>query len=156
MGQLSWGWRSTHDYRTQSHRGRNCFSLIRLLKQNLLLLFITWSFNFFEFNSSIQFVTHFIKFQICLIHRQFSLFSYSCIHKVFFSILDQEHLKISVSYLGQIGLFKNCYCLVIQLCLTLQSHGLYVACQPPLSMGFPRQEYWEMGCHFLSQGIFPD
>ena len=27
-----------------------------------------------------------------------------------------------------------------------------VACQAPLSMGFPRQEYWS-GCHFLLQGI---
>ena len=26
--------------------------------------------------------------------------------------------------------------------------------QAPLSMGFPRQEYWS-GCHFLLQGIFP-
>ena len=25
--------------------------------------------------------------------------------------------------------------------------------QAPLSMGFPRQEYWS-GCHFLRQGIF--
>ena len=29
-----------------------------------------------------------------------------------------------------------------------------VAHQVPLSMGFPRQEYW-VGCHFLLQGIFP-
>ena len=28
-----------------------------------------------------------------------------------------------------------------------------VACQAPLSMGFPRQKYWS-GCHFLLQGIF--
>ena len=29
------------------------------------------------------------------------------------------------------------------------------ASQTPLSMGFPRQEYWEMTvCHFLFQGIF--
>ena len=27
------------------------------------------------------------------------------------------------------------------------------ACQAPLSMGFPRQEYWS-GCHFLLQGIW--
>ena len=25
---------------------------------------------------------------------------------------------------------------------SLQPHGLYVACQAPLSMGFSRQEYW--------------
>ena len=29
-----------------------------------------------------------------------------------------------------------------------------VVCQPPLSMGFPRQEYWSGG-HFFLQGIFP-
>ena len=29
-----------------------------------------------------------------------------------------------------------------------------VACQAPLSLGFPRQEYWS-GLHFLLQGIFP-
>ena len=29
-----------------------------------------------------------------------------------------------------------------------------LAHQAPLSMGFPRQEYW-MGRHFLLQGIFP-
>ena len=28
-----------------------------------------------------------------------------------------------------------------------------IACQPPQSMGFSRQENW-MGCHFLLQGIF--
>ena len=25
---------------------------------------------------------------------------------------------------------------------SLQSHGLYVTCQAPLSMGFPREENW--------------
>ena len=28
-----------------------------------------------------------------------------------------------------------------------------VVCQAPLSIGFPRQEFW-MGCHFLLQGTF--
>ena len=30
----------------------------------------------------------------------------------------------------------------LQACLTVQPHGLYVAHQAPLSMGFSRQEYW--------------
>ena len=30
-----------------------------------------------------------------------------------------------------------------------------IAPQAPLSMGFPRQEYWSGGCHFLLQGAFP-
>ena len=29
-----------------------------------------------------------------------------------------------------------------------------VACQAPLPMGFPRQEYWRVGSHYLLQGIF--
>ena len=36
---------------------------------------------------------------------------------------------------------------------TLRPHRT-VACQAPLSMELPRQEYWS-GCHFLLQGIFP-
>ena len=47
-------------------------------------------------------------------------------------------------------ILHRCCCLVT----LLQPHGLYVACQAPLFMGFPRQEYWG-GCHFLLQGIFP-
>ena len=38
---------------------------------------------------------------------------------------------------------SNPACRHAQSCPTLlQSHGLYIACQPPLSMEFPRQEYW--------------
>ena len=33
-------------------------------------------------------------------------------------------------------------CLVTESCPTLQPHGLFVACQFPLSMGFRRHEYW--------------
>ena len=40
-------------------------------------------------------------------------------------------------------------------CQTLvKPHGLYVACQAPLSVGYSRQEYWS-GLHFPSPGIFP-
>ena len=48
-----------------------------------------------------------------------------------------------------------CYCSVIKLCPTLWLHGLYVACQAPLFMGFPRQEYCR-GLLFPSQGDLPD
>ena len=47
-------------------------------------------------------------------------------------------------------------CLVTKLCLTLfdpMDHT--VAHQAPLSMGFPRKEYWS-GCHFLLQCINKD
>ena len=37
----------------------------------------------------------------------------------------------------------------------LQPHGLYVACQAPLSMGFSRQEYWN-GLPFPSPGDLPN
>ena len=38
---------------------------------------------------------------------------------------------------------------------SLQSHGLYVACRAPLSMGFSRQEYWRR-LPFPSAGDLPD
>ena len=38
---------------------------------------------------------------------------------------------------------------------SLQPHGLYVARQVPLSMGFSRQEYWS-GLPFLPPGDLPD
>ena len=48
-----------------------------------------------------------------------------------------------------------CYCsLVIKSCLTLYNTWT-VACQAPLSMGFPRQEYWS-GLPFPSPGDLPD
>ena len=37
---------------------------------------------------------------------------------------------------------------------SLRSHGLYVACQAPLFMGFPRQKYWR-GLTFSSPGDLP-
>ena len=46
-----------------------------------------------------------------------------------------------------------CACLVPKLCLTLGPHGL--ACQAPLSMGFPRQEYWSE-LPFPPPGDFPN
>ena len=39
-------------------------------------------------------------------------------------------------------------------CVRLLDTLWTVAHQAPLSMGFPRQEYWS-DCHFLLQGIFP-
>ena len=38
---------------------------------------------------------------------------------------------------------------------SLGAHGLYVAPQAPLSVGFPRQEYWS-GLPFPSSGDLPD
>ena len=39
-------------------------------------------------------------------------------------------------------------------CVQLFAIRWTTACQTPLSMGFPKQEYW-MDCHFLLWGIFP-
>ena len=38
---------------------------------------------------------------------------------------------------------------------SLRPHGLYVACQAPVSMEFSRQEYWK-GLPFPSPGDLPD
>ena len=43
--------------------------------------------------------------------------------------------------------------IVTKSCLTLRN-PMDAACQAPLSMGFPRQEYW-VGCHFFLHAIFP-
>ena len=45
--------------------------------------------------------------------------------------------------------------LVTKSCLTLCDSMDYIACQAPLSMGFPRQEYWSR-LPFLSPGDLPD
>ena len=63
-------------------------------------------------------------------------------------------LKIVLSFSHKY-LILNMKVLVAQSCSTLQLHGLYVACQVPLFMGFPRQEYWS-GLPFLSPGDLPD
>ena len=44
-----------------------------------------------------------------------------------------------------------CAAMLLFSCVRL---SVTVACQAPLSMGFPRQEYWS-GCNFLLQGVFP-
>ena len=46
-------------------------------------------------------------------------------------------------------LLFSCFCHVRLFCDPMDP-----PCSPPLSMGFPRQEYWS-GLHFLLQGIFP-
>ena len=48
-----------------------------------------------------------------------------------------------------------CSCLGAQLCLILLEIPWTLACQGPLSMGFPRQEYWS-GLLFPSLGDLPD
>ena len=58
---------------------------------------------------------------------------------------------------------KHVCCLVAKSCLTLLWPAWTTACQAPLSMGFPRQEYWSgllfptSGCYFLlpDPGIEP-
>ena len=56
------------------------------------------------------------------------------VKKVFFSLKRLRHVCV----LSHVWLFASSWT---------------VACQFPLSMGFPRQEYWS-GCHILRQGIF--
>ena len=45
-----------------------------------------------------------------------------------------------------------CCCSVIKLCPTLCDLVAYKACQVPLSMGFPRQEYWSGLSFSFSKG----
>ena len=55
----------------------------------------------------------------------------------------------------EIFLPKCCCCLVVELCLTSFLTPWTVVCQVPLSMGFPKQEYWN-GVPFPSPGGLPN
>ena len=57
-------------------------------------------------------------------------------------------------WLGMWRTSLYCCCLVTKSCLTLATTWT-VACKAPLSMGFPRQEYWS-GLSFPSQWDLPD
>ena len=64
----------------------------------------------------------------------------------------QERKEWSANELN--ALQNSSYCLVAQSCLTVCDPLDYIACQIPLSVGFPRQEYWS-GLPFPSPGIKP-
>ena len=68
--------------------------------------------------------------------------------------VDLLHTEIHL-LLGKMSLyleFRSFGSLVTKLCLTLYD---FIAHQAPLSMGFPRQEYWS-GLPFPSAGDLPD
>ena len=53
----------------------------------------------------------------------------------------------------------NSVCVCVCVCVCERACALFVAPwtatrQAPLSVGFSRQEYYRVGCHFLLQGIF--
>ena len=65
-----------------------------------------------------------------------------------------KQLKNWAEDLGNISPKKMCVCVCVCVYNSLQPHSWPIAHQAPLSMGFPRQEYWS-NCSFLLQGIFP-
>ena len=69
-------------------------------------------------------------------------------------IKSRTHLSCFEYYLVKFCVYVVVCYLVIKSCLTLQCHGLYVAHQTLLSVGFPGKTIG-VGCHFLLQGIFP-
>ena len=66
-------------------------------------------------------------------------------------IKRRTHLSCFGYYLVKFCLYLVVCCLVTKSRLTLQCHGLYVAHQTLLSVGFPRQEYYS-GLSFSSPG----
>src|SRR5574337_85264 len=72
--------------------------------------------------------------------------------------MNLRPVKLSDAKQGKLLFLKNKTSLCVS-CLVLSNslrhHGLYVACHAPLTMGFPRQEYWS-GLPFPSPGDFPD
>ena len=83
------------------------------------------------------------------IHISFNCY-YVCIYTVVLIFLCTKTLFLKGQSL-QLHIYKVCVC--SQSFLTLLTTWT-VACQAPVSMGFPRQEYWS-GLPFLLQGIFP-
>ena len=75
---------------------------------------------------------------------------YMCIYMVVLIFLCTKTLFLKGQSL-QLHIYKVCVC--AQPFLTLLTTWT-VACQAPVSMGFPRQEYCR-GLPFLLQGIFP-
>ena len=63
--------------------------------------------------------------------------------------------SLMVSTACSLSLHLHHCCLVTKSCSTLFATPRTVAHQAPLSMGFPRQEYWS-GLPFPSQGDLPD
>ena len=62
-----------------------------------------------------------------------------------------ENLRINLSFVNLRLLWDQCRCLFAQWCLILCDPVGSTAHQVPLSMGFPRQEYWR-GLPFPSPG----
>ena len=70
---------------------------------------------------------------------EYSVYAHTCVH-----------VCVYVGYTLHV-----CVCSITKLCPSLfRPHGL-LACQDPLSMGFPRQEYWS-GLPFPSLGDLSD
>ena len=75
---------------------------------------------------------------------------------------DTHPSAIGLNWPCVCGCVCVCVCLRLRLCVCSQSCSCVwllatqwtIACQAPLSMGFPEQEYWSGFCHFLLQRIF--
>ena len=61
---------------------------------------------------------------------------------------SMKQVKIYLQYTPEVNIYERYHfcplllCLVAKPCPTLCDPMDYVACQAPLSMGFPRQEHW--------------
>ena len=72
-----------------------------------------------------------------------------------YTFFSEEGIQMVNKYIKRCSLvICCCCCLVTQACLILVTPWT-VACQDPLSMGFPRQEYWS-GLPFSSPKDLPD
>ena len=79
----------------------------------------------------------------------FVLFSFLCERNFHF-----HAAKILKPIIIKLVFLNCCYCLLAKLCPVFTTQWT-VACQAPLSMGFPRQEYW-IGLPFPSARNLPN
>ena len=90
------------------------------------------------------------------------LYIYVYIYMYIFQIIFPYRLLQNIEYsslcytVGLVGyLFYISRCMRAQSCgILCDPHGLYIACQPPLSIEFLRQEYWNK-LPFPSPGDLP-
>ena len=94
-------------------------------------------------------------FRKVLFHLYLGIFdpfsAYSHRNHVFYSF-NKKYVHTFQEYILTINHVQSTYCLIAKPDLSLlRPPELKVACQAPLSMGFPRQEYWN-GVPFPSPG----
>ena len=100
------------------------------------------------------------KYPTSLQHSNICMNKYSCKWRLICNYLSLEANDVIYGGMSVVLCVSVCVCLCVSVCVcSLSGTWLFatpwtVACQAPLSLGFPRQEYWS-GLPFPSPGDLP-